>query len=62
MKVEQAMKLEIDHFRKEKVMEKKNKEIRAAPCSNSKCKDKVCQDPGHCKAWQEYRKKYLNVR
>ena len=63
MKVEQATKSVKDHFKKEKAMEKKNREIRAAPrmkapCSNSKCKDHICHNP-LCEDWRVYKNKYL---
>ena len=63
MKVEQATKSVKDHFKKEKAMEKKNREIRAsprmkAPCSKSKCKDHICHNP-LCEDWRVYKNKYL---
>lgn len=44
-------------------MEKKNREIRAAPrmkapCSKSKCKDHICHNP-LCEEWRVYKNKYL---
>ena len=63
MKVEQATKSVKDHFKKEKAMEKKNREIRAAPrmkapCSKSKCKDHICHNP-LCEDCRVYKNKYL---
>ena len=63
MKVEQVMKSVKDHFRKEKAMEKKNREIRAAPqikapCSKAECKDHICHNP-LCEDWRVYKNKYL---
>lgn len=44
-------------------MEKKNREIRAAPqikapCSKAECKDHICHNP-LCEDWRVYKNKYL---
>lgn len=56
------MKSGIGRFRKEKGMEKKSREIRAAPpapCSKkTECKGRVFSNPA-CEDWRIYRNKYL---